>query len=70
VPANQNVDLARLRIAQSDQRLFLIEWECGGTRGGNHYLLGRPAFRLEAYRSWLAKIAALPPGFDADAIGK
>jgi len=70
VPANQNVELDPIRISHSEQRLFLIEWDLGGKRFGNHYLLGHPAFSLEKYRSWLGKIAALSLGFDAQAVGK
>ena len=70
-PAGETATLGRIRAPYSAQRLLLIEWEAGGVRGGNHYVLGSPAFSYARYRrEWLPKIAALPCGFDADGIGK
>jgi len=55
-PPNDNAELGRLRMESSAQRLLLIEWESGGTRGVNHYLFGRPPFDAAKYREWLKKI--------------
>jgi beta-mannosidase len=63
-PANRNILLARLPVSHGEQQLFLIEWEVDGKAGGNHYLLGHPAFQLEAYREWLPQISTLPDAFD------
>ena len=70
VPANANAVVGRIRVSHGDHRLFLIEWEAGGVKGFNHYLLGKPPFSLEKYRGWLKKIAALDGAFDADSVGK
>ena len=71
VPAGAVVELGRIRAPYSAQRLLLIEWEVGGVRYGNHYVMGSPGFSFARYRrDWLPKIAALPLGFDAEAVGK
>ena len=70
VPAGQNWQVDRIRTYASDQKLYLITWETGGERFGNHYLAGRPPFALERYRRWLAMIAALPRPFSAGAVGQ
>ncbi len=63
--ANENGLLGRLRVHRGEQRLFLLEWDCNGMMCGNHYLLGYPPFKLDRYRQWLEKIAALAPSFSA-----
>ena len=70
VPANRNRELGRIGVFRGEQRLFLISWEVGGERFGNHYLLGSPPFSLEKYEAWLRKIASLPRQFDPDEVGK
>jgi beta-mannosidase len=70
IPANQNWQVARIRAYASDQRLFLIEWESGDERFGNHYLIGSPPFSLARYRAWLPAIAALVRPFDAELIAR
>jgi beta-mannosidase len=74
VPPGDSRVLGSVRAATGDQRLFLLRWTLTtGARAraqGNHYLLGRPPFSLERYRSWLPAIASLPEGFDAAAIGR
>ncbi len=70
LPANQNWQVDRLRHFVSDQRLYLIGWETGGQKYGNHYLSGFPPLSLERYRRWLPRIAALPQPFDPQAIGR
>lgn len=68
--ANQNWQVARLRVFQSEQRLCLIEWEVDGARYGNHYLGGFPCHALDRYRAWLPQIAALPSPFSAESVGQ
>jgi beta-mannosidase len=68
VPANQNWQAARIRAFASDRQLLLIEWETGGERFGNHYLVGSPPFSLSQYRVWLPAIAALPRAFEASSV--
>ncbi|NLC56301.1 MAG: glycoside hydrolase family 2 [Armatimonadetes bacterium] len=68
--ANANQELGRLRISHGHQRLFLIQWELAGKTYGNHYLLGKPPISFEQYRRWLKAIAALPEGFDAEAVAR
>ncbi len=69
--ANETVEVAPLRISHGDQRLFLIEWTLeDGTRGANHYVLGKPPLSFERYKAWLPKIAQLDGSFDAEQIGK
>jgi hypothetical protein len=70
LPANQNWQVASIPVAEGEQRLFLIEWELGGVRSGNHYLFGAPPFSLDRYRLWLPKIAALPRAFVAQEIAR
>ncbi len=60
---NQTWQADRIRGYASDQRLYLIEWQVGGTTFGNHYLSGTPPFSLETYRGWLEQIALLPRSF-------
>ncbi|WP_164821575.1 glycoside hydrolase family 2 protein [Paenibacillus koleovorans] len=68
---NENVTLGRIRISHSDKRLLLLQWEIGGARYGNHYLLGFPAFNLEDYKRWLPLIAEAGGGdFDPGAVGQ
>lgn len=68
--ANTNCELARLRVSHGEHRLFLLEWTLEGRKFGNHYLLGKPPIPLDRYREWLKHIAALPGGFDPQAVGK
>ncbi|MEW6753853.1 MAG: sugar-binding domain-containing protein [Candidatus Latescibacterota bacterium] len=69
VEANANREVGRIRVSRGEQRLLLLEWEWAGGQGGNHYLLGTPPLSLDQYRAWLPQIAALPLGFDAQAVG-
>lgn len=67
---NTNQLLGRIRVSRGSHSLFLMEWEDGGRTLGNHYLLGSPPFDFHVYRRWLTHIAALPNGFNADAVGR
>ena len=67
LPANQNWQAASIPVTTGEQRLFLIEWQVGEARFGNHYLFDAPPFSLERYRLWLPKIAALPRAFAVEA---
>ena len=66
--ANRNTPLGRIRVSHGDHRLFLIEWEVGGRRQGNHCILGKPPLAYARYQAWLQKIAALPESFDAQKV--
>ncbi|MBO9607523.1 MAG: hypothetical protein J7639_16295 [Paenibacillaceae bacterium] len=70
VKANENRKLGSIRISHSDKRVFLMQWTIGGQTHGNHYLLGFPAFALDAYKKWLEPIAALTGEFAADQVGQ
>ena len=54
--ANENRPLGAIPVSRGHQRLFLIEWELGGEKGLNHYLLGSPPFDLARYKAWLPKL--------------
>jgi beta-mannosidase len=66
---NANWQVGRIRVFSSEQRLFLMEWETGGQRFGNHYLCGYPPISLDRYRNWLPAIAALPGPIDLSSSG-
>ena len=68
--ANQNWQVARLRVFQSQQRLCLIEWTVDGVRYGNHYFAGFPPHSLDFYRSGMPLIANLPQPFDPNTVAK
>jgi beta-mannosidase len=68
-PRGENAELGRLRVESATHRLLLMEWESGGERGVNHYLLGKPPFDPARYRAWLGQIAALDGSFDARQVG-
>jgi beta-mannosidase len=70
IPANQNWQVDRIRIFAGDQHLYLIEWQVGDTRAGNHYLAGSPPFDVQRYQVWLPQIAALPRAFNADRVAR
>ena len=70
VPANQNWQLDQIRIFNSEQRLFLIQWDLGGQQFGNHYVAGWPPVSLDWYLRMLPKIAALPRSFDPELVGR
>jgi beta-mannosidase len=51
--ANQNTELAKMRVSRGEHKIFLIEWEADGQAGRNHYLLGNPPFDLTDYKKIL-----------------
>jgi beta-mannosidase len=59
LPANSAVTVGGIPFDADAQRFYAIAWKSNGVAGANHYLAGRPPFRLEQYRSWL-KAAQLP----------
>ncbi|MBO4345794.1 MAG: hypothetical protein J5833_08555 [Victivallales bacterium] len=63
-PANKNVSLGLIRIPQSLNDLFIMEWEADGERHANHYISGRPAFDLDKVKRWLEIIKAAELPFD------
>ncbi len=69
--ANENWQVGDIRTYASDQRLYLIEWEIGDRKLGNHYVAGSPPFDLERYRQcWLPAIARMASPFDAQRISQ
>ena len=68
VPAGENWQVARVPASQGGRRLYLMEWEVGGHRFGNHYVAGPGPLALDEYRAWLPAIAALAEPFDAAAV--
>ncbi|MEJ5200312.1 MAG: hypothetical protein WHX53_15440, partial [Anaerolineae bacterium] len=69
--ANENWQVGSIRTYAGDRRLYLIEWEIGGRKFGNHYVAGAPPLDLVRYRGeWLPAIAALMGEFDAGAIAR
>ncbi len=63
-PANANRPLGHVEVSHGEHRCFLIEWDLGGQRSGNHYVLGKPPLSLERYEGWLDRIASLSEPFD------
>ena len=59
VAADSAEEIASFPVCQGEQRMLLIEWECGGRKYCNHYLLGDPPVRPELYLQWLEKLDRL-----------
>lgn len=57
VPANAKTDIARLP-AQDGQGVLLIEYTVDGKPQFNHYMYGRPPFKLADCKRWLKTINA------------
>jgi beta-mannosidase len=68
--ANQNTHLGNIPVSHGEHRLFLIEWEIGTAKYGNHYLFGKLPFSYEQYAAWLNKIACLPEPFDTNIVAR
>jgi beta-mannosidase len=58
--ANASTTLSSIPFFNSEKRFYFIEWKSEIGTGRNHYLAGHPAFDLETYRGWLAKVELLP----------
>jgi beta-mannosidase len=73
-PPGASSTLGTVPAGRDAQRLFLLRWTVGtgaqAREQGSHYLLGKPPFALERYRSWLPAIASLPDGFDPASIAR
>lgn len=54
VPRNGKTLLTRLPEPQG-QGVYLITYKVGGREYGNHYLYGKPPYRLGDYRKWMKK---------------
>ena len=54
-------ELDALPYSQGEKRIYLIEWQCEGYDGKNHYLAGNPPFDLEHYAKFLADIYRWTP---------
>jgi beta-mannosidase len=65
IEANANVFLPQIESLPGQVKLYLIEWESGGKKYGNHYMNGFPPMELSRYESWLQAIGNLPEPFDA-----
>lgn len=64
--ANENNQLMALTAVTGQKKLFLLEWEIGGQRFGNHYTAGYAPMDLAQYRRWLAEIERLERPFSAE----
>jgi len=64
VQGNENLFLPTIPSLPGQKKLYLIEWESGGIKYGNHYINGFPPFELTQYKSWLKAIGQLPQAFD------
>ncbi|MCL1793437.1 MAG: hypothetical protein FWG34_06180 [Oscillospiraceae bacterium] len=69
-PANSNAHIANINVSHGEKRLILIEWEIGGKKSCNHYVLGHFPMELARYKNWLKIIASLDNAFDCASIGK
>ena len=63
-PANQNWQIDQIRTFASEQKCFLVEWQIGAEKFGNHYLVGTAPVAFEQYKIWMKAIAQLPRAFD------
>ena len=63
-PANENIEIGRIREIPTARKLYLITWEINGKQFGNHYITGYPAYDADTMLGWVKKIAALPEPFD------
>ena len=45
-----------MRVSQGRPRMLVLEWECGGQRGFNHYALNFPPGDLQQYLGWLDEL--------------
>ncbi len=52
-PANETTPMATVPYDPDAQRCYLIAWSGPLGEGRNHYLAGRPPFRLAEYRDWV-----------------
>ncbi len=53
---NTNTNLGKINMMYSEKRMLIIKWETDSKEAFNTYLCGTPAFSLEQYKCWLAKI--------------
>jgi beta-mannosidase len=59
VGANDKAVAGRLAVS-AKPAIWLLEWNCAGSRGQNHYLAGPRPFRLADYRRWLEQMGLGP----------
>jgi beta-mannosidase len=70
VAANENWQVGRIPFRAEEKRLYLMAWETGGHKYGNHYVAAQRPLSLEQYRAWLPSIGSLPRPFEADAVAR
>ena len=54
IPRNGKALVAKL-AAPVGQGVYLIKYKVGSHMYGNHYLYGKPPYRLSSYRKWMEK---------------
>ena len=54
IPRNGKATVTQLTAPQG-QGVYLIIYKVGGRTYGNHYLYGKPPYRLNSYRKWMEK---------------
>ena len=59
IPADTAADVTSFPVSGEEQRMLLIEWEIGGRRSYNHYMLGNAPVKPELYLQWLDKLDEL-----------
>lgn len=70
VDVNVNKTLAKIKVNPNSQCMFLIDYNLGKQKFGNHYMLGKPPFSFRKYyQKWLKQISALPGRFDYRQVG-
>ena len=52
-------NLGRLFYSMGEKHFYLIEWECDGVKGRNHYMAGTPPFDLKTCIGWLEQAEML-----------
>jgi beta-mannosidase len=52
----QVYELGSLPYSQGEKKIYVINWECEGCSGRNHYLSGNPPFELDRYRAFLSDV--------------
>jgi hypothetical protein len=55
IPANSKVKVADLSLDGLGQGALLIEYEYDGISHKNHFVYGKPPYRLDDFKSWVVK---------------
>ena len=59
IPADTAADVTSFPVSGEEQRMLLIEWEAGGRKSYNHFMLGNAPVKPELYLQWLDKLDEL-----------